>query len=212
MSRLSIGTAGIRLPEVIKVTDIDAKTEQQVRDETETPRRHYVRFVGMIVVAMAVMYATTYLNTYELADVKWSETRLFMTLIMGATMALVMLSFMVGMYRNRWANVAIVAGAIGLFALGTWLVRSQTTVGDTSYMNAMIPHHSIAILTSERSGIEDVRVCHLAVGIIEAQQREIAEMNWLIDDISVNGPATTAQEAEARAVPEFSGSTTRDCG
>lgn len=54
---------------------------------------------------------------------------------------------------------------------------------------AMIPHHSIAILTGERAEIDDVRVCALAKGIIEAQQREIAEMDWLISDISDNGKA-----------------------
>ncbi len=78
-------------------------------------------------------------------------------------------------------------------------------------MSAMIPHHSIAILTSERSEIDDVRVCDLAVEITEAQRREIAEMEWLITDIAENGPAETAEEAEGRPVPEFTGTATRDC-
>ena len=73
----------------------------------------------------------------------------------------------------------------------------------TSYMKAMIPHHSIAILTSERAGIEDVRVQELAQEIADAQRREIAEMEWLIEDIAENGPATTEDDAEARPVPEF---------
>ncbi len=70
-------------------------------------------------------------------------------------------------------------------------------------MKAMIPHHSIAILTSERANIDDVRVRELADAIIEAQRREIAEMEWLIDDIAENGVAATEEEAEARPVPEF---------
>ena len=166
----------------------------------------------MIATAMVVMYATTYMNTFEVSHVQWSETRLFMTLLMGATMAVVMLAFMLGMYRNWKANVAIVVGAIVVFGLGTWLVRSQTTVQDESYMSAMIPHHSIAILTSERSEIEDMRVCELAVEIIEAQRREIGEMNWLISDIESNGPAATAADAEARPVPDFEGFASRTCG
>ena len=85
------------------------------------------------------------------------------------------------------------------------VVFSQTTVGDRSYMKAMIPHHSIAILTSERSNIEDVRVRELADGIIRAQRKEIKEMNWLIADIAENGVASTEEEAEARPVPEFEG-------
>jgi uncharacterized protein (DUF305 family) len=78
-------------------------------------------------------------------------------------------------------------------------------------MSAMIPHHSIAILTSERSEIADVRVCELAVEIIEAQRREIDEMDWLIDDIGRNGIAATAAEADARPVPEFSETSQRTC-
>jgi hypothetical protein len=99
--------------------------------------------------------------------------------------------------------MAIVAGSVAVFALALWLVRSQTTVQDQSYMRAMIPHHSIAILTSSRAEIDDVRVRVLADGIIAAQKREIEEMNWLIDDIADNGRATTQAEAEARPVPEF---------
>jgi uncharacterized protein (DUF305 family) len=68
-------------------------------------------------------------------------------------------------------------------ALGFALVRSQATVGDVAWMKAMIPHHSIAILTSERARITDPRVRELADGIIATQRREIAEMEALIADI-----------------------------
>jgi hypothetical protein len=172
----------------------------------------YRRFLAMIATAMVVMYITTYLNTYELSHVEFSETRVFMTLIMGSTMSLVMLGFMLGMYKDRRANLAIVLGALAVLGLATWLVRSQTTVQEESYMRAMIPHHSIAILTSENSEIEDRRVCALAVEIVEAQRREIVEMKWLIEDIADNGPATSAEEAARRQVPEFVGTALRTCG
>jgi hypothetical protein len=119
---------------------------------------------------------------------------------------------MLGMYKDRRANLAIVLGALAVLGLATWLVRSQTTVQEESYMRAMIPHHSIAILTSENSEIEDRRVCELAVEIIEAQRREIDEMTWLIEDIADNGPATSAEEAARRQVPEFAGTALRTCG
>ncbi|MEX1270856.1 MAG: DUF305 domain-containing protein [Acidimicrobiia bacterium] len=171
----------------------------------------YIRFGAMIVTAMVVMYGVTYLNTFQLDHVRWSEMRGFMTLLMGSTMTVVMLLFMLGMYKNWKINVGILAGAVMLFGLGLFLVRSETTVQDRSYMSAMIPHHSIAILTSERSELQDVRVCELAVEIIEAQRREIAEMDWLIADIGENGYAETAAAAEQRPVPEFEGSATRTC-
>ena len=158
----------------------------------------------MIATSMVVMFLLMYLNSYlVLEHARFSETRAFMTLIMGAGMIAVMLAFMLGTYRDRRANLAVFAGAGLLLALGLWLVRSQRTVDDVDYMEGMIPHHSIAILTSERAGIEDVRVRELAEGIIEAQRREIAEMDWLIADIRENGIAATEAEAAARPVPEF---------
>ncbi|MEO7178109.1 MAG: DUF305 domain-containing protein [Allosphingosinicella sp.] len=136
----------------------------------------YGRFAAMSAVSTVVMFGLMYLNTYTLDHVEFSQTRMWMALLMGATMALVMIGFMWGMYKNRRANAAIVALGVAAFALSLWLVRSQATVDDLSYMRAMIPHHSIAIMTSERAHIRDPEVRKLADGIIDAQVREIAEM------------------------------------
>lgn len=163
----------------------------------------YGKFFAMIATSMVAMYALMYLNTYDISHVRWSDTRLFMTFIMGAAMAVIMLSFMRGMYKNKQANLAIYAGSVVVFLIALYLVRSQATVQDSSWMRAMIPHHSIAILTSERATINDVRARELADEIIEAQRREIEEMNWLLEDIAENGIAATDAEAEARPVPEF---------
>jgi peptidoglycan/LPS O-acetylase OafA/YrhL len=143
----------------------------------------YLKFVVMIAVSTVVMFGLMYLNTYQADHIYFSETRAYMALVMGATMAIVMLAFMLPMYENRRANVAIVAVSVAVFAVALWLVRSQTTVDDVSYMRAMIPHHSIAILTSDRARISDPRVRKLADGIIETQRREIGEMKALIDDL-----------------------------
>lgn len=163
----------------------------------------YMTFAAMIAVSMVVMYVIMYLNTYDVADVHWSETRLYMTFIMGAAMAVIMLTFMRGMYHNVRLNIAIYVGSAVIFITALCLVRSQLLVGDLSYMSAMIPHHSIAILTSERAQIQDRRVRQLADGIAETQRREIKEMDWLLNDIQQNGIAATQPEADARPVPSF---------
>lgn len=137
----------------------------------------------MIATATVVMFGLMYLNTYQWDHIFFSETRTYMALIMGAVMAITMLLFMRKMYTNKRANAGIIIGSLIVFALSLWLVRSQTTVGDVSYMRAMIPHHSIAILTSERAQIEDPRVRELADEIIDAQVKEIAEMKALIADL-----------------------------
>lgn len=166
-------------------------------DQGESHRQMgYGRFAGMIATSTVVMFGLMYLNTYALDHVFFSQTRMWMALYMGAAMAVIMLSFMLGMYSNRRINGAIFVGAILAFAASLWLVRSQATVEDLAWMRAMIPHHSIAILTSERADISDPRVRALADAIIEAQRGEIAEMKRYISDIEANGdaPPGTARE------------------
>jgi peptidoglycan/LPS O-acetylase OafA/YrhL len=153
----------------------------------------YRNFILMIAVSSTLMFFLMYLNTYQLSHVWFSQTRMFMTFIMAGSMALVMLYFMRHMYKDKKANLAIVTASVALMCLGLWLVRSQATVGDIAWMKAMIPHHSIAILTSERANITDPRVRKLADGIIEAQRREIGEMEFLIKDIG-NQPAEAPRQ------------------
>ncbi|RBY85069.1 DUF305 domain-containing protein [Blastococcus sp. TF02A-30] len=171
----------------------------------------YLRFGAMILTAMVVMYAAMFAGTYEWGHVRFSESRVFMALTMGGTMGLVMLGWMLNMYRSTKANVAIVVASLVLLGVGVFLDRSQTTVQDESWMSSMIPHHSLAITRSERAEISDARVCELAVSISEAQRREIMEMDWLLDDIDENGVAATPEEAAARPVPEFDVSALRSC-
>lgn len=143
----------------------------------------YLRFAVMIAVSTAIMFALMYLNVFAADHIFFSQTRLFMALIMGSVMAVVMLAFMRRMYPNRIANAAIVILSLLTFAGSLYLVRSQATVGQIAWMKAMIPHHSIAILTSERATLTDPRVRDLAAGIIKTQREEITRMKQLIADL-----------------------------
>ena len=143
----------------------------------------YARFATMILASTAVMFVLMYLNNYALDQIYFSETRFYMALVMGASMAVVMLLFMWGMYQDKRLNAVILAVAVVTFSGSLWLVRSQSTIEDVSWMKAMIPHHSIAILTSSRANISDPRVRKLADDIIEAQKREIAQMQQLIEEL-----------------------------
>lgn len=149
----------------------------------------YLRFVVMVAVSTAIMFALMYLNVFSADHMFFSQTRLFMALIMGSVMAVVMLAFMRRMYPNRVANAAILALSVLTFAGSLYLVRSQATVGQVAWMKAMIPHHSIAILTSERATLTDPRVRDLAAGIIKTQREEINRMKQLIADLE-NGPGS----------------------
>jgi len=163
----------------------------------------YVRFAGMIVTSTIVMFVLTYTNVFDVAHIHFSQERLYMAIVMGAAMAIVMLAWMWKMHPDRRANVGIITGALVVGVAAFLFSQTQAFVYDNNYMRGMIPHHSIAILTSERADIQDVRVRELADGIIEAQRREIAAMEWLLRDIEENGVAETQAEADARPVPSF---------
>ncbi|WP_289018807.1 DUF305 domain-containing protein [uncultured Ornithinimicrobium sp.] len=184
--------------------DQHGRSEQDHEQHKKHERKMYLIFAGMIATSTVTMFLLTYTNAWTWAHMTFSEERVYMALLMGSAMAIIMLGFMWGMmYKNVRVNLAIIAGALVLGLTALWLSRSQTFVEDRAYMNGMIPHHSIAILTSERADIDDVRVRELADEIIEAQRKEIAEMKWLVEDIEQNGAVTTTEEAEQRPVPEF---------
>ena len=142
----------------------------------------YTMFFLMLGASFIAMYITMYLNTYEFDHVWFSLTRFYMVCLGIATMAVIMLLFMLNMYKNKKKNIAILVGSAVLFLGALGLVRDQkSTVGDVLWMKGMIPHHSIAILTSERADIKDPEVKKLAEDIIKAQRKEIAEMKAMIN-------------------------------
>lgn len=161
--------------------------EEHTADHRQHRGGNYWRFMAMVATSTAIMFGLMYLNTFELDHVFWSETRFWMTFVMGGMMMIVMLLFMWGMYKDKTKNFIILGVGALVFAVALWLVRSQATVNDEEYMSAMIPHHSIAIMTSARAEITDPRVRKLADSIIEAQVKEIAEMKLLLADIEKNG-------------------------
>ena len=156
------------------------ETPEEGRPQSSHGGMSYGKLAVMTATSTVVMFVLMYFNTYALSHIEYSQTRMWMAVVMGAAMTLVMLGFMHGMYRNRTVNIGIALVSVVIFAIALWLVRSQETVDDVSYMKAMIPHHSIAIMTSERAHIEDPEVRKLADGIIEAQVREIDEMKRMI--------------------------------
>jgi len=194
-------------------TTSDQQTDQDRNGQHDGHMtKMYLRFGAMIATSMVVMYAVMYVGTWRWDHVMFSESRVFMALTMGGAMGLVMIGWMLSMFKSTKGNIAVVVLSLLLLAGGTALDRSQATVGDESWMSAMVPHHSLAITRSARADIDDIRVCRLAADIIAAQKREIREMQWLIEDIERNGEALTAGAAAQREVPEFQVDDLRDCG
>ncbi|EMF0085179.1 DUF305 domain-containing protein [Enterococcus hirae] len=144
--------------------------------------KKYWKFLLMIGVSTVIMLGMMYLNVYSIDHLFFSRTRVFMALMMGAVMAIIMLLFMWKMYENKTLNKIILGVSVLVFAGSLFMVRSQTTVSDVAWMKAMIPHHSIAILTNKRANLKDPEVKKLANDIIEAQEKEIEQMKKLIEE------------------------------
>jgi hypothetical protein len=145
------------------------------------------KFVAMIATSTVVMFFLMYHLVYSLDHALFSVNRLIASLIMGCVMAVIMLGFMWSMYEGKRTKVVIVAVAAVLGVLLLYMNRAQTLVSDTTFMRAMIPHHSIAINNASKARISDPRVRELADEIIASQVREIEEMKLLIADIEREG-------------------------
>ena len=141
----------------------------------------YLKFLFMMLVSFMMMYGIMFLNVAEIDHILLSTTRTYMSLLMVAPMAISMMLFMWGMYENKRLNTVIISGAAIVFIVVLTALRTQTPIKDIQYMKAMIPHHSSAIMVSENATFEDPETAELAKQIIEAQEREIAQMKRIIE-------------------------------
>lgn len=160
--------------------------QESGQDKHSAPGK-WSTFFAMIATSIVTMFVLKYSNVWQPSDAWFSQTRMWMALMMGMAMIVIMLGFMWGMYKSLKTKLGVMIAALLGFGLFLFLARSQSTVDDEAWMSAMIPHHSIAVLTSARADISDPRVRKLADGIIEAQVKEIAAMEMLLEDIEENG-------------------------
>lgn len=145
------------------------------------------RFAAMIATSTVIMFFLMYQLVYRIDHAMFSVNRLVASLVMGCVMTVVMLGFMWSMYEGMGRKVIVLTTATLLAVILLYVNRSQSLIGDITFMTAMIPHHSIAINNARKARIRDPRARELADGIIESQLREITEMKLLIDDIERNG-------------------------
>jgi hypothetical protein len=145
------------------------------------------RFAAMIATSTFIMFFLMYQLVYATDHLTFSVNRLIASLVMGAVMTVVMLGFMWSMYEGMATRIGVLAIATLVGGVLLYVNRSQYLIDDTRFMEAMIPHHSIAINNARKADIRDPRVRELADEIIASQVREIRTMKLLIADIERNG-------------------------
>jgi len=158
-----------------------SETKSNQANPNEMMAGSYLKFALTMAISFVIMYGVMFLNVAEVDHIYLSLNRFYMTLLMVAPMAVVMMLMMGGMYKNKRANLGIVAAGIVFFILALVCLRTQAFVGSNQYMRGMIPHHSSAIMTSRHADLENAEVKKLSQDIIEAQEREIDLMKRLLE-------------------------------
>jgi Domain of unknown function (DUF305) len=146
-------------------------------------QKNYGKLAVTLVLAYILMYGIMFLNVEKADHIYLSMTRAYMTLLMICAMTVLMILRMPMMYANKKLNTTIIVTSVVIFAASFIGVHKQTGISDIQYMKGMIPHHSIAIMTSKHAHIKDARVRKLADGIIQTQVKEIDEMKQMIDSL-----------------------------
>ncbi len=145
---------------------------------------NYPKLLLMLVISFVIMYGVMFLNIDKLEHLYLSLTRTYMSLMMVAPMAVLMLLLMPMMFENKKLNMLIMAGSVLVFILALVFLRRQIPISDQQYMKAMIPHHSSAIMVSRQADLKDPEVRKLAEQIIRSQEKEIAEMKQMLDRLN----------------------------
>ena len=140
----------------------------------------YKKLAINLSISFVVMYAVMFLNVDQFDHVMLSFTRTYMTILMIAPMSIIMILMMGSMFKNKKLNAIIISTAVVVFIGVLTLLRTQTPIKDVQYMKAMIPHHSSAIMVSQEATFEDPETKQLALEILEAQKREIAQMKKIL--------------------------------
>ena len=140
----------------------------------------YGRLGLELAVDFVVMYLVMYTMIATLAHFHLNLNNVYMTLMMVAPMAIIMLVSMQSMFPSRRVNLAICIGAAIIFLASFVAMRTQAGVGNAEFLRSMIPHHSGAILMCEQASITDPEIVALCRGIVESQQKEIAQMQAIL--------------------------------
>lgn len=104
---------------------------------------------------------------------------------MATIMALFMILLEVMMHDHQYSvfSLHFYVGILAALAIFIYLYRKQVAIKDEQYLEGMIEHHSMALLTSEEilKKTDNYDIAKLAKNIIQTQTDELRTMRELID-------------------------------
>jgi hypothetical protein len=143
-------------------------------------RGNYKKLLIIQVFSFIIMYSVMFSNVDKTDNILLNLNRFYMTILMVAPMAVLMLIMMSSMFKDKKLNTIIYLISSVSIIITFILLRTQTLIGDKEFMHSMIPHHSSAILVSEEANIRDPELKELAKEIIKSQKEEIAQMKSIL--------------------------------
>ena len=128
-------------------------------------------------------YIMSLIMTNDVTNIRNSLGKLYISTIMAFLMGIVEV-----MMHDFYSGVLSLQYYIPLFVLlGTlyYLYKSQYKINDKEYLNEMIEHHSMALLTSDEilKKTKDDNMILLADSIIKGQQKEISIMKQMVQNM-----------------------------
>ncbi|CAG0952304.1 hypothetical protein GEOBC_00264 [Geobacteraceae bacterium] len=148
---------------------------------------HYARLAVELAVDFVVMYFVMYTMIATGRHLRLNLNNVYMTLMMVAPMAIIMMVAMRSMFPNRRVNLAAMAAAAAVFVASFVAMRTQAGIGDREFLRSMIPHHSGAILMCREAAITDPELVALCKDIVRSQTAEIAQMEAMLQRRSAPG-------------------------
>lgn len=145
-----------------------------------TMKSGYRSLAVQTIVSAIIMYLVMFVMIDRLSSFYNNLNMVYMTAMMVAPMVGLMVIAMKDMFPSKTINAALLIGSAIAFFGGYALIRTQTTIGDTSFLRSMIPHHSGAILMCEKANLRDPQVKALCSDIIKSQREEIAQMEAML--------------------------------
>jgi Ca2+/Na+ antiporter len=143
---------------------------------------------------MVVMFVGSFIIQYYLMPPIMISNRIYITNNIGKAylatlMALFMILLEVMMHDHQYhvfsSNFYLILFALlGLFV---YLYRNQVAINDKQYLEGMIEHHSMALLTSEEilKKTDNYDIAKLAKNIIQQQEDEIHLMRELVKNPNI---------------------------
>lgn len=141
----------------------------------------YLKLGFELIADFALMFFIMYAMIASLDHFYFNISNVYMTLMMVAPMALLMLVFMRDMFRSMPQNLLVIGVAVLFFAVGWFGMRTQLGVDDAQLVRSMIPHHSGAILMCREAKLSDPEIKKLCDDIIQAQEKEIGQMKRALE-------------------------------